>query len=101
MARRPARFVHWLRRPVGGWASGLLALDVGGAVTTYRAARLGGGGEVFRLEKVGGGKAYTVWLAKDEARCTCPGFARWGRCKHASGLAALRAREAKVDELGT
>jgi hypothetical protein len=85
--------VRWLRRPAGWWAAGTLEVEAGGAVTVYRAVRLPAGGDVFRLEKARGGRAYTVWLGKDEARCTCPGFHRWGRCKHAGGLAALKARE--------
>ena len=50
-------------------------------------------GEAFRLEKFPpqGGEVYHVLLNADGTRsCECKGFLRWGRCKHADGLAALK-----------
>jgi hypothetical protein len=33
---------------------------------------------------------YNVCLDGERSSCECPGFLRWGKCKHVSGLAALR-----------
>jgi hypothetical protein len=35
---------------------------------------------------------YNVCLDGERSSCECPGFLRWGKCKHVSGLAALRQR---------
>jgi hypothetical protein len=35
---------------------------------------------------------YNVCLDGERSSCECPGFLRWGRCKHVSGLAVLRQR---------
>jgi hypothetical protein len=53
-------------------------------------------GRAFRLVKFTGTPGtdegatdYTVCLDGPGSDCSCKGFARWGRCKHCEGLAAL------------
>ena len=48
-------------------------------------------GTAFRLEKFEDGEVYTVNLDGERSSCDCLGHLPWGHCKHAEGLAVLKA----------
>jgi hypothetical protein len=74
--------------------NGLVRISVGKEAADYLLSRIPADfGTAFRLEKVGEEDAtpYHVNLNGRQTTCECKGFARWNRCKHADGLAALSA----------
>jgi hypothetical protein len=74
--------------------NGLVRITVGKDTADYLLARIPADfGTAFRLEKVGEEDAtpYHVNLCGRQTTCECMGFARWNRCKHVDGLAALTA----------
>jgi hypothetical protein len=49
-------------------------------------------GTAFEVTNWLNDETYTVLIdAENGHHCDCPGFLRWNRCKHTSGLAALLA----------
>jgi hypothetical protein len=89
---KPERHVSLIVKPHGDKPA-LVRLTVGKEsadyVVTATPADYGRG---FLVEKAGidGEPAsYHVNLDGDKKSCDCKGFARWGHCKHADGLAAL------------
>jgi hypothetical protein len=92
----PARSILFQPCPAGP-RLGLVRITVGKGSVDYWLARLPSDfGAAFRLEKFAPAgeepAAYDVLLADEGGvhSCECRGFLRWGRCKHADGLLALR-----------
>ncbi len=90
---KPERHIRLCVRP-DNQAPGVLKIRVGKQQTLYFLSEVPSDfGRGFRLEKFGvmGPETYHVHLATDgRPTCECKGFLRWGRCKHADGLAALK-----------
>jgi hypothetical protein len=98
--RKPERRIRVLEQPgpdTDGWAA--IAITVGKQSDTYLLHTIPtdfDGALAFEVEKLDNDLAtveqYHVLLADEpkETSCECKGFLRWGRCKHADGIAALR-----------
>jgi hypothetical protein len=73
--------------------NGLLKLTVGKLSTDYLVNRIPSDfGTAYRLDKAGAADSYDVLIDDDSGHsCTCPGHSSHGRCKHVSGLLALKA----------
>src|SRR5262245_11115526 len=88
---KPARHVS-LRIAPEGKAPGIVRITVGRETMDYFVSRVPSDfGTGFLLEKidVDNPASYHVNLDGDKKTCDCKGHARWSRCKHADGLAAL------------
>ena len=90
---KPARTIRLALAPLPS-SPGVVTITARGKAADYLLSRLPSDfGEAFRLEKFPpqGGEVYHVLLSADgKHSCECKGFLRWGRCKHADGLAALK-----------
>ena len=90
---KPARTIRLALAPLPSSPGGV-TITAGKRTADYLLSRLPSDfGEAFRLEKFPpqGGEVYHVLLNDGGAHsCECKGFLRWGRCKHADGLAALK-----------
>jgi hypothetical protein len=70
--------------------NGVVRIAVGKDAADYLLDRLPSDfGTAFRVQKAGEHVFYNVCLTADGNLCDCKGHARWQRCKHADGLAAL------------
>src|SRR5262249_25655201 len=86
---KPARSIRLCLTPFEG-TPGVVRITVGNQPTDYFLTELPADfGRGFRVEKVGTDDRYAVNLDGERHCCDCKGFARWQRCKHADGLAAL------------
>jgi hypothetical protein len=88
---KPARFVRLAIQPEET-APGIVSIRVGKEAADYFLTILPADfGRGFNVEKIGlhaDGK-YAVNIDGAKHSCDCKGFARWSRCKHADGIAAL------------
>ncbi len=89
---KPARSVRLIFRSEGT-STGVVRLTVGKDAADYFinavAADFGRG---FKVEKIGlhaTEPGYAVNIDGAKRSCECKGYLKWGRCKHADGLAAL------------
>jgi hypothetical protein len=98
----PARAIRWRTTPLSAERPyGAVRIARGRAAHDYVLCELpAADGRGFALEKIdptvpaADRAVYHVFLhhnGRDRA-CDCLGFTRWGRCKHADGLAALLTR---------
>jgi hypothetical protein len=86
---KPARSIRLALRPSGA-NPGVVTITVGKEAADYFLTEVPADfGRGFPVEKVGGEEVYHVNLDGNGKACECKGFTRWGRCKHADGLAAL------------
>ena len=90
---KPARTIRLALAPLPS-SPGVVTITARGKAADYLLSRLPSDfGEAFRLEKFPpqGGEVYHVLLGDGgKHSCECKGFLRWGKCKHADGLAALK-----------
>jgi hypothetical protein len=71
----------------------VIEITEGGTTTEYGVAPLASDfGRAFRwtnlepvpvTDGIGRQQSYDVLLEEDGRSCTCPGFGRWGKCRHA------------------
>jgi hypothetical protein len=98
---KPPRQIGWTMAPKPGHPYGVLHIIEGGKRDDYfiRAieADFGLGVEVTKLTGEPDNPQYNVNLddQREHHSCECPGFLRWGHCKHIEGLVAL-ARAGKL-----
>ena len=92
-AVKPARTIRLALAPLPS-SPGVVTITARGKTADYLLSRIPSDfGEAFRLDKFPpqGGEVYHVLLSDGGTHsCECKGFLRWGRCKHADGLAALK-----------
>jgi hypothetical protein len=93
--QKQPRFIRWVVRPGDITRTGVARITEGKAADDYLVtampADFGRAFEVVKLCPEEGNPTYHVLLAADgKHSCECKGFLRWGRCKHADGLAALK-----------
>jgi hypothetical protein len=89
---KPARSIRLVVPLAGG--PGVVRVTVGRETADYVVTPIRADfGRGFLVEKVGadGESSYHVHLDGDRRSCECRGFARYGYCRHADGLAALAA----------
>jgi hypothetical protein len=87
---KPARTIRLVLAPNAEGKNGVVRIAVGKVSADYLLDRLPSDfGTAFRVQKAGEDACYNVCLTGDGNLCDCKGFARWQRCKHADGLAAL------------
>jgi hypothetical protein len=85
----PERFIRLLVQPEAP-STGVVRITVGAEEAYYFLTELATDyGRGFRLAKIAGEELYHVHFDIEESSCDCEGHLRWGRCKHADGLAAL------------
>jgi hypothetical protein len=90
--KKPARSIRLVLPPNGEGRNGVVKITVGKESQDYFLSAIPSDwGRAFVLEKVGDpeGTAYSVNVNADAPLCDCKGHARWHRCKHVEGLAAL------------
>ncbi len=89
---KPARSIRLALAPFGG-NPGVVRITVGKDTADYFLTEFPADfGRGFTVEKVGTDgepDVYHVNIDADSRTCSCKGHARWQRCKHADGLAAL------------
>jgi hypothetical protein len=90
---KPARTIRLALAPLPS-SPGVVSITAGKRTADYFLTRLPSDfGEAYRLDKFPpqGAEVYHVLLSDEGTHsCECKGFLRWGRCKHADGLAALK-----------
>ena len=88
---KPARTIRLALAPLPS-SPGVVSITARGKAADYLLSRIPSDfGDAYRLDKFPpqGGEVYHVLLGESPS-CECKGFLRWGRCKHADGLAALK-----------
>jgi hypothetical protein len=89
---KPARHIRLCVKP-DGQSAGVVRIQVGAAEDDYLLTVLPADfGRGFRVEKIGLADEPTVYhvhIDGTNKTCECKGHLKWGRCKHADGLAAL------------
>lgn len=86
---RPARSIGLCVRPDAD-SAGVVRIHVGEEAHDYLLTEFAADfGRGFLLQKIGHDAAYHVNLDAGNRTCECKGHLKWGRCKHADGLAAL------------
>jgi hypothetical protein len=87
---KPARTIRVVLPLNSEGKNGVVRIAVGKDAADYLVDRLPSDfGTAFRVQKAGEDTFYNVNLSADGNLCDCKGHARWQRCKHADGLAAL------------
>jgi hypothetical protein len=65
-------------------------ITVGKETDSYTVDRIAADwGQAFAVAKFGTEDSYHVNLDGEGRTCSCKGFTRWSRCKHADGMAVL------------
>lgn len=94
-APKTARSIGWETRV--DHATGIVHISQGGEATRYFVSpTVYGNLIVKKLDSKSGEvcERYVVAIHEQGSTCTCKGFRGHGHCKHASGFAALAARNA-------
>ena len=84
-----SRSIRLLARPDEDGRS-VVAITVGKETTEYLVERVvSDWGRGYAVANLSNGNHYSVMIEDDGRSCTCPGFCRWGHCRHADGILAL------------